>query len=360
MKLSRKALLGFGIPILIMILSIALLLPVWMFNENTNAGNYWKTTAPQDVDMRSDTLNGMIDYLESENHDIYSVVIIRNGFIVTEWYASGYNSNSMFKLYSATKSVTSTLIGIALDMGFISSVNQLMLDYFTNRIINNLDADKESITIEHLLTMTAGFDWPEWELSYFNINNIFNTWKVNEDYVQFVLDRPMNSTPGEKFNYNTGISHLLGAILEEATNSSMDYFANEYLFEPLEITSTLWEYDPDGLPLGGEGLCLKARDMAKIGYLFLNEGIWEGEQIISKEWVNTSTYKHVTVSNSSDYGYQWWISKTYGSYRASGFGGQQIHVFPEDDLVVVFTGWDLYVELSWNLLDSFILPSIIL
>ncbi|KKK95057.1 hypothetical protein LCGC14_2676640, partial [marine sediment metagenome] len=148
--------------------------------------------------------------------------------------------------------------------------------------------------------------------------------------------------------------------LEVATNKSVEDFANEYLFEPLEIISTLWEYDPDGLPLGGEGLYLKARDMAKIGYLFLNEGMWGGEQIISKEWVDFSTYAHVSVSNSSDYGYQWWISKTYDSYRASGFGGQQIHVFPEEDLVVVFTGWDLYIGLSWDLLDNFILPSIIL
>ncbi|HDZ19126.1 hypothetical protein LCGC14_1218340 [marine sediment metagenome] len=359
MKNNRKTIIVISIPVIIGITIIGFLLPIWIFNENTNADPYWETATPQDVDMRSDTLNGMINYLESENHDIYSVIIIRNGFIVEEWYASGYNFNSLFKLYSATKSITSTLIGIALDMGFISSVNQLMLDYFPNRTIHNLDANKESITIKHLLTMTAGFDWPEWEVSYFNINNIFNTWKVNDDYIQFVLDRTMNSTPGEKFNYNTGISHLLGAILEEVTNSSMEYFANEYLFEPLEITSTRWDYDPDGLPLGGEGLYLKARDMAKIGYLFLNKGIWGEDQIISKEWVNTSTYKHVTVSNSSDYGYQWWISKTYDSYRASGFGGQQIHVFPENDLVVVFTGWDLFTGLSWDLLDNFILPSII-
>ncbi len=344
---------------MIVIILIGFLLPVWIFNESANSGTYWKTAAPQDVDMSSDTLNGMIDYLGSENHDIYSVIIIRNGFIVTEWYASGYNFNSLFKLYSATKSVTSTLIGIAIDLGLISSVNQLMLDYFPNRIFNDTDAHNESVTIEHLLTMTAGFDWPEWELSYFNVNNIFNTWKAQEDYVQFVLDRDINSIHGDKFNYNTGISHLLGAILEEATNSSMEYFANEYLFEPLEITSTLWEYDPDGLPLGGEGLYLNARDMAKIGYLFLNEGIWEGEQIISKNWVNSSIYDHINVSNSNDYGYQWWISKTYDSYRASGFGGQEILVFPEDDLVVVFTGWDLFTGLRWDLLDSFILPSII-
>lgn len=234
-----------------------------------------------------------------------------------------------------------------------------MLNYFPNRTIDNLDSDKESITIEDLLTMTAGFDWPEWEISYLDVNNIFNTWKAQEDYVQFVLDKPLNSTPGEKFNYNTGISHLLGAILEEATNNSMEYFATEYLFEPLEITSILWEYDPDGLPLGGEGLHLRARDMAKIGYLFLNEGMWEGEQIISKEWVNLSTIKHTTLSSFFDYGYQWWISESYDSYIAIGFGGQQIHVFPEEDLVVVFTGWDLYDELSWTILDSFILPSII-
>lgn len=359
MKLSRKTLFSLSIPILIIILSMAFLVPWWILETSNNSTHYWKKIAPERVEMDSGLLNSMVDYLESENHDIHSVVIIRDGFIVTEWYASGYKINTLFKLYSATKSVISILIGIVLDMGFISSVNQLMLDYFPNRTIMNLDEDKESITIKHLLTMTAGFDWPEWEISYFNVNNIFNTWKVNDDYVQFVLDRPMNSTPGEKFNYNTGISHLLGAILEVATNKSVEDFANEYLFEPLEIISTLWEYDPDGLPLGGEGLYLKARDMAKIGYLFLNEGIWEGKQIISKNWVNSSIYDHITVSNSNDYGYQWWISKIYDSYRASGFGGQEILVFPEDDIVVVFTGWDLYTGLRWDLLDSFILPSII-
>ena len=360
MKNNRKIVIGIGIPVIIIIIIIGFLLPIWNFNEEPNPDTYWKTATPIEVNMRSEKLNAMINYLEREIHDIFSVVIIRNGFIVKEWYTYGYNSNSLFKLYSATKSVTSILIGIARDMGFISNVSQLMLDYFPNRTIQNLDAEKESITIEHLLSMTAGFDWPEWDVSYFDINNIFNTWKVNDDLVQFVLDRPINSTPGEKFNYNTGISHLLGAILEEATNSSMDYFANKYLFEPLEINSTLWDYDPDGLPLGGEGLYLRARDMAKIGYLFLNKGIWGEDQIISAEWVNTSTSKRVNVSNSSDYGYQWWISKIYDSYWASGFGGQQIHVFPEDDLVVVFTGWDLDRGLSWDLIDSFILPSIIL
>ena len=360
MKNNRKILIGIGIPVMITIIVIGILLPVWIFNEQTNSDTYWKSATPQDVDMRSDTLNSMINYLESENHDIYSVIIIRNGFIVKEWYTSGYNINSLFKLYSATKSVTSILLGIAIDLGFISNVSQLILNYFSNRTINNLDSDKESITIEDLLTMTAGFDWPEWELPYLNVNNIFNTWKVQEDYVQFVLDRPMNKTPGEMFNYNTGISHLLGAILEKSTNSSMEFFASQYLFEPLEITSTLWDYDPDGLPLGGEGLHLRARDMAKIGYLFLNEGIWGEEQIISAEWVNTSTYDHVTVSNSSGYGYQWWVSKIYDSYNANGFGGQRIHIFPEDDLVVVFTGWDLYTGLSWDLLENFILPSIII
>ncbi len=360
MKNNRKIVIGIGIPVIIIIIIIGFLLPIWNFNEEPNPDTYWKTATPIEVNMRSEILNAMINYLEREIHEIFSVVIIRNGFIVKEWYTYGYNSNSLFKLYSATKSVTSILIGIARDMGFISNVSQLMLDYFPNRTIQNLDAEKESITIEHLLSMTAGFDWPEWDVSYFDINNIFNTWKVNDDLVQFVLDRPINSTPGEKFNYNTGISHLLGAILEEATNSSMDYFANKYLFEPLEINSTLWDYDPDGLPLGGEGLYLRARDMAKIGYLFLNKGIWGEDQIISAEWVNTSTSKRVNVSNSSDYGYQWWISKIYDSYWASGFGGQQIHVFPEDDLVVVFTGWDLDRGLSWDLIDSFILPSIIL
>ncbi len=345
-----------GIPIIIIILGTGGVLPGWVLLARINSAEYWNTIIPELVQMDSDVLRDMLNDVENQNYYVYSILVIRNGFIVTEWYEQFFHKDYNFRVYSVSKSVTSTLIGIAIDKGYIESINELVLDYFPDKNITNINAQKESMTIEHLLTMTTGLFWPEY-YPYEDNRNPYNTWKASEDHVEFVLNRQMSSAPGLVFNYNTGASHLLTAILERATNMSTIDFANKYLFGPLSILDANWLVDPQGVAAGGDGLFITARDMAKIGQIFLKEGNWEGKQIISRNWVKLSTTSKIIIGPNTEYGYQWWITPDYDSFRALGYGEQQINVFPEENLVVVFTGMNLQFNFALYLLDSYILPA---
>ena len=238
----------------------------------------WLSTTLEEQDMDSSDLAGMYDYIEAYDLDVHSVVIIKNGYIVEETYPSdSYKQNTLHTIYSCTKSITSALIGIAIDQGYISGLDQKVLDFFPDREIANLDTQKQSITIEHLLTMTSGMEWDEWTIPYidaqgnWNLQNSLAQMDYSEDWVQYVLDRPLVDEPGKVFNYNTGTTHLLSAIIHQATGRTTRDFAQEYLFDPLGITEINWPTDPQGIFEGGNALALKPRDMAK----FLSEKIKE-------------------------------------------------------------------------------------
>ncbi len=342
-----------SLPFVALILGIAGILPGGLLITRLNSGEYWTSITPELVHMDSDVLDDMINDVENHNYNVYSIIVIRDGFIVTGWYAGNYNKNTLFRLYSASKSITSALIGIAIDKGFIDGVNELVLDFFPDKNISNLDPQKESMTIEHLLTMTTGLHWPE---NYPNSDprKITHEWRASYDWVQFVLDRPMIFAPGLIFNYNTGASYLLTAILERTTNMSTLDFANKYLFGPLSIKDAIWMLDPQGIAQGGNGLKIKPRDMAKIGYLFLKKGMWEGKRIISSSWIRSSTTSKIIVN----YGYQWWIRPEDDLYHASGYGGQHINVFYKKELIIVFTAMDLEYNSDNYLIDSYIFPAI--
>ncbi len=345
-----------SLPLIVLILGTGGILPGWILITRLNSQEHWTTIIPELVQMDSDVLTDMINDVENQNYFVYSIIVIRNGFIVTEWYHQFANKEYNFRVYSVSKSVTSALIGIAIDKGYIESINEFVLDYFPDKNITNIDAQKESMTIEHLLTMTTGLNWPEY-YPYEDNRNPYNTWKASGDHVKFVLDRQMVAPPGLVFNYNTGASHLLTAILERATNMSTIDFANEYLFEPLSIIDANWLTDPQGVACGGDGLFLTARNMAKIGQMFLKDGNWEGTQIISRNWVKASTTSKIVVAPNVEYGYQWWINPDLRCFRALGYGEQQINVFPEKHLVVVFTGMNLQFNFPLYLLESYILPA---
>ena len=335
--------------ILVLILGTAGILPGWLLITRMNSDEYWTTIIPELVRMDSHKLDAMIDDVEYNDYNIYSIIVIRYGFIVTEWYQDSYDKNSLFEVYSVSKSITSTLIGIAIDKGFIASVNELVLDYFPDKNISNICAFKESMTIKHLLTMTTGLNWSEGQ-------DTFNEWYASEDHVKFVLDKPMIHAPGLIWNYNTGASHVLAAILQRATNMSTLDFANKYLFGPLSIKDAYYLVDPQGVAYGGNGLMIKARDMAKIGLLFLKGGVWKGEQIISSSWVNLSTAPIIMLTGTISYGYNWWIYPTEESYQALGAGGSSISVRYKKELILIFTGW--FSSEGAYLLDNYIIPAI--
>jgi len=193
----------------------------------------------------------MFDYIEQQNINLHALLIIRNGYIVTEAYFSPYKQQRKHNIYSCTKSFTSALIGIAIDQGCIDSLDHKVLDFFPDHTFENDDSRKQAMTLGHLLTMRSGLDWPESSVSYSSSQNILMQMLWRPDWVQLVLDRPMAAEPGTTFNYNTGVSHLLSAILQEATGMSTFSFAREYLFEPLDISHVYWESGPQGVTFGG-------------------------------------------------------------------------------------------------------------
>ncbi|UCE09931.1 MAG: serine hydrolase [Candidatus Thorarchaeota archaeon] len=297
--------------------------------------------------MNGSKLQEMLDYIDANPISINAIVIVRRGFIVLEQYYSFYNENTTSNIFSCTKSITSTAVGLAIEHGFLDNVSQKVLDFFPNRTIENLDSWKESITIEDLLTMQAGFDWDDSSSSGMSE---YNQMIVSDNWVQFVLDRPMANTPGTIFNYNSGASHLLSAIVQNATGMKCEDFVQEYLYEPLGISRFTWSEDPHDISIGGNTIQLSAKDMARFGYLFLREGNWNGEQVISADWVSAATSTHTLVGGGTTYGYQWWITPSRESYSARGYAGQFIFVVPEYDLVVVFkatSGWNNIALQEW-------------
>jgi CubicO group peptidase (beta-lactamase class C family) len=311
----------------------------------------WRTSTPEEQGMDSSRLIAMLDSIRAQSLNLHSLLVIRDGYIVSETYFGSYDQDSRFQLYSCTKSFIATLVGIVFDRGDLQRLDQPVLDFFPGRTFANLDARKEAMTLEDLLTMRSGLDWQDDDPT-------IGAMARSPDWVQFVLDKPMIQAPGEQFNYCTGCSHVLSAILQQATGLSARDYAAPNLFEPLGITNLRWDTDNSGMPIGGWGLQLTPRDMAKLGYLYLHKGSWDGRQIVSSDWVATATQKHTATDGSLGYGYQWWTYPSYGAYTALGLYGQTIFVVPQSDLIVVTTADVDNHEPIFHLIEEYILPSI--
>jgi CubicO group peptidase (beta-lactamase class C family) len=246
--------------------------------------------------------------------------------------------------------VTGALVGIALEQGYIDSLDQPVLDFFPDKEIAYWDDRKLDMTIEDLLTMRTGWDWYEFGIDPNDLEAVLQRFFHSKDWVQFLVDRPQLHQPGTRFEYSTGASHLLAAIIQQATGKTALEYARENLFEPLGITDVDWFEDPQGVNSGGYGLTMRPPDMAKFGYLYLRNGEWSGKQIVPAEWVRASTFEHQHLesyypSHKTGYGYQWWIFPGFNhyetdSYAAVGYKGQYIFVVPAKDIVVVFSQWE--------------------
>ncbi|MFX0152202.1 MAG: serine hydrolase domain-containing protein [Candidatus Hodarchaeota archaeon] len=349
--------------VLLIIIPSAILFTLIMVNEEPSSWptDDWQTSPPVQQGMDPQLLTDMFSYIEEQVHFMHSVLIVRNGYIVAEQYFKGWNQEFKHPLYSCTKSITSILMGIALDKGFISNIDQNILDFFPNRTFENLDSRKKNITIKHLLQMKSGISWDEWSLSYTNPNNPVRQLMVSSDWVGYVLNLPMASDPGTTFTYNTGVSHLLSAIIQQSINMTTLSFAQKYLFDPLNITSLTWTQSSHNVVFGGAGLSLSTRNMAKIGYLCLNNGTWLSQQIVSSQWIEQSIRDYFHLWRDVYYGYQWWILPTVSDYfifTASGYRGQWITCIPGLDLVVVFTA-DTDEDFYRTILTKYIIPAVI-
>jgi CubicO group peptidase (beta-lactamase class C family) len=278
-------------------------------------------------------------------------------------------------IHSDTKSITSLCIGIAVDQGFIHSVHQSIFDYLPDHQHLNTN-NKQYITIEHLLTMTSGLRWEEWDISLSSIeNDQIGIWFWEDGPMDYVLRREFVAEPGTRFNYSGGDIQILVEILQNATGMSLDAFSEKYLFEPLGIPSfDWWLIFPSGEIQGAGGLKLTPRDMVKIGAMMLNNGMWDGKRIISEDWVSkcTSPYRGnygIKVPGEDlgkvGYAYTWWTkeftynSKNLNMYFALGWGGQKIIFLPELAMVIAFTGANYNSKVhQFELLERFILSAI--
>jgi alpha-glucosidase (family GH31 glycosyl hydrolase)/CubicO group peptidase (beta-lactamase class C family) len=287
----------------------------------------WRNISPEQVGLDSELLVEALDYIQRKNIHLHNIFMARNGYLVMDTPIYRVTRGRSSDQLSATRSVIATLVGIAINQGYLEGVDQSILDFFTDREFDNLDADKEAITIKDLLTMRSGLTCSEPETS--------TQMKESADWVQFMLDLPMRNAPGEEFVECNGVSHLLSAILQEATGKTAFAYAQETLFEPMGITEINWASDPNGVSLGWQGLQMSPRDTAKIGVLYLNGGNWDGVQLVPSDWVESSITEHVPTEDGG-FGYQWWVDPA-GTYVSREEQGQWMVLIPDLDLIVVYT-----------------------
>ncbi len=305
----------------------------------------WKTSTPEKQGMDSEVLSKLLDYIKKRDLSVHSLQVVRHGYLVLDVYFYPYTGETSHDVASVTKSITSSLIGIALEKGYIKSIEQPVLDFFPEYAASYRSSGKDKITVRNLLTMSSGL-----KCGYEPGEPELFVMLKSKDWVQFTLDLPMAVKPGTKFAYCSSNTHLLSAIITRTTGMSAMAFAQKHLFEPLGIKEVFWPSDPQGINHGWGDLQMHPYDMAKIGYLYLNKGEWDGSQILSPEWIARSAQKQVSVADGKmGYGYGWWVlgGEFLGIYAAVGRGGQRIFVRPEEDLIVVVTAGGLELgELS--------------
>jgi CubicO group peptidase (beta-lactamase class C family) len=240
----------------------------------------WKSTSPEAQGMDSDLLAQMLEDISTNRTGIHSVLVVRNGYLVTEAYFHPYTRDTKIQVQSITKSVIGALVGIAIRDGYIKSVNEKLLSFFPKRTIENPSPEKDSIRLKHLLSMSSGFPCQEFSSSG-------QSMEQSSGWVQYMLDLPVDTAPGKTFGYCDGNPHLLSAILGIRTGMDTREFANHELFQPLGIPlveETDWWTDPQGISNGGYGLSLRPVDLAKLALLYLHNGKWEGRQILPETW----------------------------------------------------------------------------
>jgi CubicO group peptidase (beta-lactamase class C family) len=318
----------------------------------------WRSSPPEEQGMDSSVLASMFDHIAEQQLNLRSVLIVRNGYLVTEAYFHPYTAETFHTIESITKSVIDALIGIAIDQKYIKDADQSLLSFYPpDRHVDNLDANKQAIKLKDLLGLTTGFACDDAPSS----NN--RTMTQSGNWVAFMLNSPMAAAPGTTFNYCSGAAHVLSDVLQRSVNMSAREYANEQLFKPLGIAAVppeRWGADPQGVSTGGFGLYLTPRDVAKLGLLYLNNGRWDDKQIVPAEWVAASTTQHATKEDGTGYGYLWTVYPNEDRYAALGLAGQQLHVLPKQNLVVVFTsGLPVYGEAPQlnDLLKTYILPA---
>ena len=264
-----------------------------------------------------------------------------------------YQDRDVHSLQSVTKSIAATAIGMALGRNELKSLDQRLPDFFPilnsrSSILNNnrqpSDPRLARVTLRDVLTMRSGIEWHEQDRPLDDTNTTVQLEK-SRDWIDFTLSQQMDADPGTKWAYNSGGSMLLSGIIKAATGQHIDEYARQHLFQPLGIKDFHWKKTPTGHPDTEGGLYLSATDLAKIGYLYLHDGMWDGRRILPEGWVKDATTRHAkTTSPAWEYGYQWWMTTRSGVdvWAGRGFGGQFLVVIPSRDIVGVINAWNIF------------------
>jgi CubicO group peptidase (beta-lactamase class C family) len=312
----------------------------------------WLVAQPDAAGMNADVLSGLAPQFESwSDANLHAALMVRHGRLVYKRYFAGedtawgsplgriaYDAGLRHDLRSITKSITSILLGVNLDRGLIKSLDEPVFSYFPE-YADLKTPEKAQINLCHLLTMSAGLAWNEY-IPYSDPANSERRMMIVPDRHRYVLEQPSVRPAGAAYNYNGGLTALLGAILQRMSGYPIDVFANEVLFEPLGIRDVEWIRYDDGTPHAGR-LRMRPRDLAKIGQLVLNGGEWNNRPIVSKAWIEESTSPHVNGESLFFYGYQWWLGRSLVNRQeikwisAVGWGGQRMYIVPSLELVVV-------------------------
>ena len=320
----------------------------------------WRAGDPAEQGIDPGGLAAAGDAVAAQLPEATGFVVIRNGYLVYErYYGDAYGRDDPVKIRSITKSVTSALIGMALEDELIDDLDQPIGDLIPDRIPDDADPLTPSITVRQMLTMTGGWAW--------DIGSDYERLIASEDWAEYTLSQPVVYEPGSFYAYNSGGSHILSVILSAVTEDDTVVYAQERLFRPIGIRRPRWQRSPQGERVGGFGLELTPRDLAKFGFLFLNGGVWEGEQLVPARYVRDATTYQATGDSTgfAAYGFQWWVTETpFGqpAYFGLGFGSQYLYVVPELDLIaVIVKGFEerpAVVTPSRPVIETYVVPAV--
>jgi len=301
----------------------------------------WSTASPQSAGFDTEKLDSAFLFAAERDY-IDGVLVIRHGSIVAEKYFNHYDKDYPHNVMSVSKSMLSAITGVAIEKGYIESIEEKVLDYFPEYQSSNVDERLNELKIKHLLTMRMGIDRESTD-NYRVYSELYNS----DNWVRSTLESDLLFSPGEKMYYNTFITHLLSAIIAKATGMSTAKFAEKYVFNPMGIDVDQWEQDPQGIYFGGNTMHFTPREMAVLGYVYLNDGKLDGRQIIPEEWVEATLEPSTSATHPNEWGawknynyaWLWWLGQFNEKdvFMGYGYGGQFVMVFEELDLIIVAT-----------------------
>ncbi len=321
---------------LLAVWSLSIVLFIWFRSlaaANELPGSKWKVASPESQGLDSAVLAEAVDYVRAKRIPLHSFLIVRNGVMVLEAYFWPYQGREVHDIASVTKSFTSTAIGLAIDKGFLTGVDEKVTQFFPSAGSPS-DPRRSRLSVRHLLTMTSGFD-----CNTEGGEKALAAMRMSSDWANYAVGLPMITEPGSQFAYCSCNNHALSSVVTARTGMSAARFLQANLFDPLGIKNAVWPQDAKGRSHGWGDLHLHPTDMARVGLLFLNEGRWGNRQVLSRDWIRNATRENVQVRSGVGYGYSWWINTERPPiFEAEGRGGQRISVLPKENIVLVFTG----------------------